>query len=161
MSTCTSSSVGEPYIPIFWGPDVRGGRKLQTHTRDNYRNPRCAHAGRGLTIVTILATLILESVIIPQQLTVRLLFCLVKVCEVALILHPSPVGVKPSQHIVHPKTRGVSIEEDIKYCWEKIQITGITVSCKVCQDTFKRETVLHYSVFLSGFGPRGGQNVNM
>ena len=34
------------YVPIFRGIDVRGGRKLQTdrqtHTRENYSNPRCA-----------------------------------------------------------------------------------------------------------------------
>ena len=44
------------YVPIFRGLDARGGRKLRTdththihtHTRDNYSNPRCAHARRGL-----------------------------------------------------------------------------------------------------------------
>ena len=40
------------YVPIFRGPDARGGRKLRTdthtNTRDNYSNPRCAHARRGL-----------------------------------------------------------------------------------------------------------------
>ena len=45
------------YVPIFWGLDARGGRKLRTdthtytHPRDNYSNPRCAHACRGLTSV--------------------------------------------------------------------------------------------------------------
>ena len=39
------------YVPIFRSLDARGGRKLRTdtHTRDNYSNPRCAHARRGLT----------------------------------------------------------------------------------------------------------------
>ena len=37
-----------PYIPIFLGLDACSGRKLRTHTRDNYCNPRCAHAHRGL-----------------------------------------------------------------------------------------------------------------
>ena len=40
------------YVPIFWGLDARGGRKLRTdthtHTGDNYSNPRCVHACRGL-----------------------------------------------------------------------------------------------------------------
>ena len=42
------------YVPIFRGLDARGGRKLRTdththtNTRDNYSNPRCAHARRGL-----------------------------------------------------------------------------------------------------------------
>ena len=44
------------YVPIFLGLDACGGRKLRTdththihtHTRDNYSNPRCAHARRGL-----------------------------------------------------------------------------------------------------------------
>ena len=38
------------YVPIFRGLDARGGRKLRTdtHTRDNYSNPRCAHACQGL-----------------------------------------------------------------------------------------------------------------
>ena len=44
------------YLPIFRGLDARGGRKLRTdthththtNTRDNYSNPRCAHARRGL-----------------------------------------------------------------------------------------------------------------
>ena len=46
------------YVPIFRGLDARGGRKLRidthththtyTQTRDNYSNPRCAHARRGL-----------------------------------------------------------------------------------------------------------------
>ena len=45
------------YVPIFRGLDARGGRKLRTdththtNTRDNYSNPRCAHARRGLTTV--------------------------------------------------------------------------------------------------------------
>ena len=38
------------YVPIFRGLDARGGRKLRIHTRDNYSNPRCAHARRGLII---------------------------------------------------------------------------------------------------------------
>ena len=42
------------YVPIFLDLDARGGRKLRTdtqkHTRDNYSNPRCAHARRGLII---------------------------------------------------------------------------------------------------------------
>ena len=41
------------YVPIFRGLDACGGRKLRTdthtHTRDNYSNPRCAYACRGLT----------------------------------------------------------------------------------------------------------------
>ena len=44
------------YIPIFRGLHALGGRKLRTdthiHTRDNYSNPRCAHARRGLIIPT-------------------------------------------------------------------------------------------------------------
>ena len=46
------------YVPIFRGLDASGGRKQRTnrhtharthaHTRDNYSNPRCAHARRGL-----------------------------------------------------------------------------------------------------------------
>ena len=44
------------YVPIFRGLDARGGRKLRTdrhtyihtHTQDNYSNPRCVHACRGL-----------------------------------------------------------------------------------------------------------------
>ena len=44
------------YVPIFRGLDARGGRKLRTdthtHTRDNYSNPRCAHARRGLIMYT-------------------------------------------------------------------------------------------------------------
>ena len=40
------------YVPIFRGLDARGGRKLRTdthtNTRDNYSNPRCTHARRGL-----------------------------------------------------------------------------------------------------------------
>ena len=51
------------YVPIFRGLDARGGRKLRTdthtNTRDNYSNPRCAHARRGLTsTVTLGAHLI-------------------------------------------------------------------------------------------------------
>ena len=40
------------YVPIFPDLDAHGGRKLRTdtHTRDNYSNPRCAHACRGLII---------------------------------------------------------------------------------------------------------------
>ena len=44
------------YIPIFRGLDAYGGRKLRTdthihiHTWDNYSNPRCVHARRGLII---------------------------------------------------------------------------------------------------------------
>ena len=40
------------YVPILRDLDARGGRKLRTdthtNTRDNYSNPRCAHARRGL-----------------------------------------------------------------------------------------------------------------
>ena len=44
------------YVSIFRGLDARGGRKLRTdthththtNTRDNYSNPCCAHARRGL-----------------------------------------------------------------------------------------------------------------
>ena len=46
------------YVPIFRGLDASGGRKQRTnrhtharthaHTRDNYSNPRCTHARRGL-----------------------------------------------------------------------------------------------------------------
>ena len=46
------------YVPIFRGLDASGGRKQRTnrhtharthaHTRDNYSNPRCAHARQGL-----------------------------------------------------------------------------------------------------------------
>ena len=43
------------HVPIFRGLDARGGRKLRTdthtNTRDNYSNPRCAHARRGLIII--------------------------------------------------------------------------------------------------------------
>ena len=40
---------GQHDVPIFRGLDARrGGRKLRTDTRDNYSNPRCAHARRGL-----------------------------------------------------------------------------------------------------------------
>ena len=41
------------YVPIFLDLNARGGRKLRTdtHTWDNYSNPRCAHAHRGLTSV--------------------------------------------------------------------------------------------------------------
>ena len=46
------------YIPIFRGLDARGGRKLrtdtQTHTRDNYSNPRCAHVCRRLITTAVL-----------------------------------------------------------------------------------------------------------
>ena len=51
------------YVPIFRGLDVHDGRKLrtetQTHTLENYSNPRCAHARRGLTTthVVIITTL--------------------------------------------------------------------------------------------------------
>ena len=45
------------YVPIFRDLDARGGRKLRTdthtNTRDNYSNPRCAHARRGLIIYTV------------------------------------------------------------------------------------------------------------
>ena len=34
------------YVPIFRGLDASGGE--QTHTRDNYSNPRCAYAHREL-----------------------------------------------------------------------------------------------------------------
>ena len=42
------------YVPIFQDLDARGGRKVRTdthidtHIRDNYSNPRCTHAHRGL-----------------------------------------------------------------------------------------------------------------
>ena len=47
------------YVPIFRGLDARGGRKLRTdtHTRDNYCNPRCVHAHRGLMKCTKVQTL--------------------------------------------------------------------------------------------------------
>ena len=53
------------YVPIFRGLDARGGRKLRTdthththtNTRDNYSNPRCAHARRGLTSTVTLASM--------------------------------------------------------------------------------------------------------
>ena len=43
------------YVPIFQGLDARGGRKLRTdtHTQDNYSNPRCAHDRRGLTMYRV------------------------------------------------------------------------------------------------------------
>ena len=46
------------YVPIFRGLDARGGRKLRTdthtNTRDNYSNPRCAHARRGLMMMNVI-----------------------------------------------------------------------------------------------------------
>ena len=30
------------YVPIFWGLDARGGRKLRTDTRDSYPRRACA-----------------------------------------------------------------------------------------------------------------------
>ena len=50
------------YVPIFRGLDAHGGRKLRTdththtHTRDNYSNPRCTHARRGLMMYVLKAT---------------------------------------------------------------------------------------------------------
>ena len=47
------------YISIFRCLDVRGGRKLQkhTHTQDNYSNPCCAHARRGLIIIITISNI--------------------------------------------------------------------------------------------------------
>ena len=45
------------YKPIFRHLHTHGDRKLRpdthTHTRDNYSNPRCAHARRGLIIFSL------------------------------------------------------------------------------------------------------------
>ena len=48
------------YVPIFRDLNTCGGRKLRTdldthtHTQDNYSNPRCTHAHRGLTRLQII-----------------------------------------------------------------------------------------------------------
>ena len=50
-----------PYVPIFRGLDVRGGRKLRTDTH-NYSNPRCALARRGLMNSLVPQTLLLRNI---------------------------------------------------------------------------------------------------